>query len=131
MQELKHRSCRAKIIYPGIEVRRKDGLSMQGLKPVRKSVYENLRIVFGLPEQGTKYNIPHLKGSLEAIFSEMIQANKKVFIFRQGNYKMNVLHLSLAKSFALSICSKDPMKNTTLGYFCKSTHSQMHHMLQP
>ena len=51
----------------------------------------------------------------------MIRTNKKVFIFRQGNWAMNVLHPSLSKSFALSICSRDPMKNSTLEYFCKST----------
>ena len=65
----------------------------------------------GLPEQGNKCNFPHLKVSLEAIFSEMIRANNKAFIFRQGNCKMNVLHLSLLKSFALSTSSRDPMKN--------------------
>ena len=79
-----------------------------------------------MPEQGNKYNIPHLKVLLEAIFCEMIQAIKKVFIFRQGNCTTNVLHPSLSKSFALSICSRDPMKNSTLEYFCKSTYSQMH-----
>ena len=45
----------------------------------------------------------------------MIRVNKKDFIFRQANCTMNVLHLSLLKSFVLSICSKDPMKNSTLG----------------
>ena len=44
---------------------------------------------------------------------------------------MNVLHPSLSKSFALNICSKDPMKNSTLGYFCKITYSQMHCKFQP
>ena len=53
-----------------------------------------------MPEQGNKYNIPHLKVSLEASFSEMIWANKKVF-----NCTMNVLHPSLLKLFALSICN--------------------------
>ena len=38
----------------------------------------------------------------------------------------NVLHTSLSKSFALSICSRDPMKNLALEYFCKITYSQMH-----
>ena len=49
-------------------------------------------------------------------FSEMIWANKD-FIFRQENCTMNVLHKSLSKSFALTICSRDPMKNWTLRYF--------------
>ena len=44
---------------------------------------------------------------------------------------MNVLHLSLLKSFDLNICSKDPMKNSTLGYFCKIIYSQMHCKFQP
>ena len=61
----------------------------------------------------------------------MIQANKKDFIFRQGTCTMNVLDLFMSKSFALNICSKDPMKNSTLGYFCKITYSQMHRKFQP
>ena len=32
------------------------------------------------------------------------RANQKAFIFRQGNCTMNVLHSSLSKSFAFSIC---------------------------
>ena len=70
-----------------------------------------------MPEQGSKCNIPYLKVSLEAIFSKMNQAKKKAFIFQQGNCKINVLHSCMLKSFALSICSKDPMKNSTQGYF--------------
>ena len=61
----------------------------------------------------------------------MIQANKEDFIFRQWNCTMNVLHPSLSKSFALNICSKDPVKSSTLGYFCKITYSQMHRKFQP
>ena len=70
-----------------------------------------------MPEQGSKCNIPYLKVSLEAIFSKMNQAKKKAFIFQQGNCKINVLHSCMLKSFALSICSRDPMKNSTQGYF--------------
>ena len=73
-----------------------------------------------MPKQGNKYNVLHLKISLEAAFSTMIWANKKEFIFRQGNCTMNVLHPSLSKSFTLSICSWDPMKNSTLEYYWKS-----------
>ena len=36
-----------------------------------------------MPELGKKCNIPNFKVLLEAIFSKMIQANKKAFIFRQ------------------------------------------------
>ena len=61
----------------------------------------------------------------------MIRANKEDFIFRQWNCTMNVLHPSLSKSFALNICSKDPVKSSTLGYFCKITYSQMHRKFQP
>ena len=68
---------------------------------------------------------------VEAIFSKMIRANKKDFIFQQGNCTMNVLHLSLSKSFPLNICSRDTKKNSTLEYFCKITYSQMHCKLQP
>ena len=49
-------------------------------------------------------------------FSEMIRANKD-FIFQQENCTMNVLHKSLSKLFALTIRSRDPMKNWTLRYF--------------
>ena len=70
-----------------------------------------------MPEQGSRCNIPYLKVSLEAIFSKMNQAKKKAFIFQQGNCKINVLHSCMLKSFALSICSRDPMKNSTQGYF--------------
>ena len=51
---------------------------------------------------------------LEAVFSEIIGANKKTLIFQQGNCTMNVLHPSLSKSFVLSICNRNPMKNSTL-----------------
>ena len=34
---------------------------------------------------------------------------------------MNVLHPSLSKSFALRICSRDPVKNSTLGYFARDS----------
>ena len=44
---------------------------------------------------------------------------------------MIVLHLSLLNSFDLNICSKDPMKKSTLGYFCKIIYSQMHCKFQP
>ena len=107
------------MVYAGIEAGKKDCLC------------KGLGIVWGLPEQGNKCNIPPLKVLLEAIFSKMIRGNKKAFIFRQGSCTKNVLHPSLLKSFALSICSRDPMKNSTLWYFCKSTYSQTHHKLQP
>ena len=85
MRELKYKSCWAKIIYAGIEAGKKNCLC------------KGLRIVQGLPEQGNKYNIGHLKVSLEAIFfSEMIRSNKKVFIFRQGNCTINVLSASIS-----------------------------------
>ena len=64
-----------------------------------------------MPEQRNKYNIPHLKVSLEATFTAMTRAYKKAFIFRQGNCTMNVLHPFLSKSFALSIWSTDSKKN--------------------
>ena len=70
-----------------------------------------------MPEQGSRCNIPYLKVSLEAIFSKMNQAKKKAFIFQQGNCKINVLHSCMLKSFALSICSRDPMKNSIQGDF--------------
>ena len=60
----------------------------------------------------------------------MIQAKNKVFIFRQGNCTMNVLYPSLFKTFALSFCSRDLIKHSTLGYFCKSMYSQIHRKLQ-
>ena len=39
MRELNYKSCKAKIIYLGIEEGKKYGLPMQGLKPVRKIDY--------------------------------------------------------------------------------------------
>ena len=86
-------------VYAGIEAGKKDCLC------------KGLKIVYRLPEQGNKCNIPQLKVSLEAIFSEIIRANKKAFIFREGNCRINVLHPSLSKSFALSIYSRDPSCN--------------------
>ena len=59
----------------------------------------------------------------------MIEANKKILIFWQGNCTINVLHPS--KSFAFSICSRYPMKNSILGYFCQNMCSQIHRKLQP
>ena len=95
------------ITYAEIEATKKDCLC------------KGLRIVEGFSEQGSKCNILHLKVSPETISSEMIQANKKAFIFWQGNCMMNVLHPSLSKSFALNISSRNSMKNSTLWYFCK------------
>ena len=134
MQELKYKSCRdyndykdflsrdwkqvRNIAHAGIEASKKDCLC------------KDLRIVSGLPGEGNKYYILYLKVLLEAIFSEIVRANKKVFIFRQGNCIMNILHRSLSKLFALRICSRDPMKNWTLWYFSKSTYRQMHCKLQ-
>ena len=99
MQELKYKSCRdcndckdflfrdwkqaRYIVYAGIEASKKDCLC------------KDLRIISGLPGQGNKYNIPYFKVLLEAIFSEMVWANKKVFIFQQGNCMMNILHPSV------------------------------------
>ena len=118
-----------KIVCVGIKISKKEGLCeswnikvkeqiffMQGLQQVRNIVYTAIE---------AKCNIFYIKVSLEAIFFEMIRANK-VFIFRKGIARMNILHLSLSKSFALSICSRYPMKNSILGYFCKSTYSKMH-----
>ena len=102
-----------------------------GFKQVRNTVYIAYAVVWSSkPEQGSKYNIPYLKVPLEAFFSDIFRANKKVFIFWQGNCTMNVLHPSLLKSFPLSVCNRGPMKNSTLGYFCKSTYRQMYRKLQ-
>ena len=85
-----------------------------------------------MPEQGNKHKIPHLKVSLKAFFSDMIRAKKKVIISRSGNCTMNVLSASISVEIVyLSICSRDPMKNCTRGYFYKSRYSQIHRKLQP
>ena len=55
---------------------------------------------------------------------------KKTLIFQQGNCMMNVLHPSLLKLFTFSIFSRDLIKNSTLGYCCKSTFGQIHRKLQ-
>ena len=78
---------------------------------------DHLRICF--PEQGNKCNIPHLEVLQETNFSEMIQENKKAFIFWQVNHTIKVLHPSLSKLFALSICSRDPMKKSTRDNFAR------------
>ena len=49
----------------------------------------------------------------------MIRANKKVFIFGQGNCTMNVLRPSLSKSSALSICTRYPMKTQSWDIFAR------------
>ena len=123
-------SCRARIVYLGLKQVR--NIVYAGIEAGKKDcLCKSLRIAWGFFEQGNKYNIPHLKASLEIIFSNMIRTNKKAFIFRQGSRTMNVLHPYLLKSFALKICSRDPMTTSTLRYFCKSTNSQMHRKLQP
>ena len=49
---------------------------MQRLKPVRKIVYAK---IWGLSEQGNKYNILHIKVSLEAIFLTNDSSNQMSF----------------------------------------------------
>ena len=93
MQGLKYKSCRAKIFSRGWS---RYEISIQALKPVTKISYA--KVSSSKLDQGNKYNIPHLKVSIEAFFSEIIRANKKVLIFQQGNCTMNVLHPSLSKS---------------------------------
>ena len=61
--------------------------------------------------------LERVKVSLEAIFSEMIGTNEKVFIFWPGNCSMNVLYPSPLKSFVLSICSRDSMKTQLTDIF--------------
>ena len=49
----------------------------------------------------------------------MARANKKVFIFHHGNCTMNVRHPSLSKSFALSNCSRNPIKTQPCNTFSR------------
>ena len=49
----------------------------------------------------------------------MIQTNKKVFIFRQRKFTMNVLYPSLSKSMVLSICKMDPVKTQPWDIFAR------------
>ena len=58
--------------------------------------------------EGNKYNIPHLKVSIEAIYSERFNQKKKKFIFRQKKNTINVLYPSLSKSFVFRIFSRNP-----------------------
>ena len=75
--------------------------------------------------------LERVKVSLEAIFSEMIGTNEKVFIFWPGNCSMNVLYPSPLKSFVLSICSRDSMKTQPTDIFARvATYSQMSCRLQ-
>ena len=71
------------IVYAGIEDSKKDCL------------FKGLRIVLRIA-WAEKKNISHLKVSLEALFFEMIRANKTVFNFQQGNFTMNVLSASIS-----------------------------------
>ena len=72
-----------------------------------------------MPEQGNKYNIPHFKVSLEAFFSRNYSSKQKSFNLSARELHDECSASELSKSFALSIYSRGPMKNSTLGYFCK------------
>ena len=79
------------------------------------SIYHLKQIQHLSPETNTAFIT--WKYSLETIFSEMIRANKKVFLFLQGICTMNVLYPSLSKQFVLSICSRNPMKTQSCVIF--------------
>ena len=92
---------------------------MEGLNPVRKIVYQGSKDCQGLSEKGNKYNIPHLKVSLETVFSKMIRTHKKVFILRWGKCTINSLYPSLPKQFVLSICIRNSMKTQPWAIFAR------------
>ena len=69
---------------------------MQGLKDCLKINWAWKQKPYSLPEVLIRSN-----------FSKMIWTNKTKFIFRLGNYTMNVLYPALSKSFALNISSRD------------------------
>ena len=69
---------------------------MQGLK-------DCLRINWAWKQK--PYSLPEVL--IRSNFSKMIWTNKTKFIFRLGNYTMNVLYPALSKSFALNISSRD------------------------
>ena len=55
-------------------------MSIQGLKPVRKIGFAKVE-VSSKPEQENKYNIPHLKVSIEAFFPKLFEKTKKFLSF--------------------------------------------------
>ena len=57
-----------------------------------------------------KYNIYHLKVSLEEILFKITPTNRKDFSLWQRICMMNVLYSSLSKQFGLSISSRNPIK---------------------
>ena len=99
------KSCIANIVFPQTKAGKKYCLS------------RGLKIEQVWPDPGNKYNI---NVSFEAIYSQMIRTNKKIFIFRQGNCTMDVLYPAQSKSFVFSICSKDPMKTQHLDIFARA-----------
>lgn len=58
----------------------------------------------------SKYNIYHLKVSLEAIFYKITRTNRNNFSLWQRICLMSVLYSSLSKQFGLIICSRNPIK---------------------
>ena len=84
-----------------------------------------------MPEQGNKYNIPHLKVSLEAIFFRNDLSKQKSF-----HLSTRQLHDEYSTSISVEIIWFEHLQQGSYeklnpGYFCKSTYSQMHHKLQP
>ena len=102
----------------------------QGFKQVRNIVYIAYAVVWSSkPEQGSKYNIPYLKVPLEAFFPTFFEQTKKFSSFGKGTARwMFCIHL--CRNHFLWAYNRGPIKNSTLGYFCKSTYRQMYRKLQ-
>ena len=60
-----------------------------------------------------KYNIPHLKVSLQEFFQKWLDQTKTFPSFDNGTIRMDTLNPSLSRFFCFSICSRDPMNVQT------------------
>ena len=70
---------------------------------------------------GKQIQYSYLKVSLEAVFFRNDLSKQKSF-----HLLTRELHNECSASISVEIHSRDPMKNSTLAYFCKSTYSHMH-----
>lgn len=67
----------------------------------------------------SKYNIYHLKVSLEAILYKITQTNRNDFSLWQRICMMKVLYSSLSKQFGLIIYSRNPIKTQSEVIFAR------------
>ena len=69
---------------------------------------------------------PTLRSRWKNFFPKWLEQRKKFSSFGKETARwMFFVQPSLLKSFALITCRRDTMKNSALGYFCKSKYSKM------